>query len=278
MNSETTIPVPKIVGLVLTSDWFAGWYVSFLSEFLSIDMNFRNVPLKGDLSDWIEGLGEGFFVQWIPEWRSVKVFARLLELAYKLRNPNQVKELLGVLEDRCSHELVQHVVISCETRDFERLRTSIEQMATKAGFSEFSALALFASLRAVQAAMRCLVWYRISPLVLIEKARKGDRDATLDLIRIDRLFLVDACSQNVLRQVSMANDKAFTARLGRIESARPKFGRREACEFYFYTLALFRLRPSPRLRLAIDPKDKAFPKMYDFSKCFERRCKEIEAY
>ena len=68
VNSETTIPVPKIVGLVLTSDWFAGWYVSFLSDFLSIDMDFRNVPLKGDLSDWIERLGEGFFVQWIPEW------------------------------------------------------------------------------------------------------------------------------------------------------------------------------------------------------------------
>ena len=61
----------------------------------------------------------------------------LLELAYKLRNPNQVKELLGVLEDRCSHELVQHVVTSCETRDFERLRTSIEQMATKADFRSF---------------------------------------------------------------------------------------------------------------------------------------------
>ena len=242
MNSETTIPVPKIVGLVLTSDWFAGWYVSFLSEFLSIDMNFRNVPLKGDLSDWIEGLGEGFFVQWIPEWRSVKAFAMLLELAYKLRNPNQVNKLLRLLEDQCSQELLQQVLTSSETRDFERLKISIEKMATKAGFSEFSALALFASLRAVQAAMRCLVWYRISPLVLIEKARKGDRDATLDLIRIDRLFLVDACTQNVLRQVSMGNDKAFTARLGRIESARPKFGRREACEFYFY---MFGAVPAP---------------------------------
>src|SRR5207247_10464709 len=118
---------------------------------------------------------------------------------------------------------------SGENSDLDRLRTTIEQMATKAGFSEFSALALFASLRAVQAAMRCLVWYRISPLVLIEKARKGDRDATLDLIRIDRLFLVDACSQNVLRHVSMANDEEFTARLGRIESARLDYGRSGAC-------------------------------------------------
>jgi hypothetical protein len=96
------------------------------------------------------------------------------------------------------------------------------------------------------------------------------------LIRIDRLFQVDKCTRDVLWQAAMNNDTSVTGRLGRIESSRPTFGRRQACDFYFYCLALFELDPPlVRLRSAIDPEAEAFPKLYDFDKCFQRRRKEV---
>jgi hypothetical protein len=277
-KSETTISVPKIVGVVWTSELFARRLVNFVSDFISIDMNFRTVPLKGDLSEWIDRLAAGRFLQGIIQWENLQCLGSCLEVVKKLCCPTGVRELIAIVESSCSRELLNQLVQEAhEKRDFRYLNSCIGQIADKAGLREFSAIECCELLRATQVAMRVLVWYRCSPLELIDRARRGDQEAVLDLVRIDRLFLVDSCTQDVIRRAVLENDNSFTSRLGRIE--QPKFGRRHACEWYFYTLAIFGLQPPlDRLRLVIDPEDKAFPKLYDFSKCFERRRKEIEAY
>ncbi len=275
-NGETTIFVPKIVGLVWTSEWFAGRFVNFLSDFISIDMNFRTVPLKGDLSEWIERLAAGNFLKGVLEWENLQRFGACLELVKKLCSPTGMKQLIPIVESSCSRELLNQLVQEAhEKRDFRYLSNCVGQIANKAGLREFSAIECCKLLRATQVAMRVLVWYRCSPLELIDRARRGDQEAVLDLVRIDRLFLVDSCIQDVIRRAVLENDNSFTSRLGRIE--QPKFGRRHACEWYFYTLAIFHLHPPlHRLRLVIEPEDEAFPRLHDYEKCFERRYKEIQ--
>jgi hypothetical protein len=272
MTDRATISVPRIVGDFFTTEWFASRFVTWLTQFISLDMDFGKVPLKGDLSEWIQQACEGGFGPWFQACQSVEGFTAVLELCQRFARPSSIKEVIDTIEKQCSPDLLRHMIRSAERRDFEGFKTSFETMAQKAGLAGFSALEICALVRATQATIRCLTWYRISPLALVKRAYQGDQEAVLDLVRVDRLFMLDRCTQEVLREAVLGNNQPFMKRLARIERSRPRFRRRQACEFYFYALALLGIRPRlARLRLFIDPDGEAFPRLYDFDKCFERR-------
>src|SRR5438876_6248895 len=103
------------------------------------------------------------------------------------------------------------------------------------------------------------------------------RRAVLDLIKLDKLFLLDSCTEQVLGKALLSGDKAFNDQLARAQLFKPVFTRRDACEIYMILLAGLRINlPSyVKLRMILDPECKTFPGNYDFQKCFERRKKQI---
>jgi hypothetical protein len=135
---------------------------------------------------------------------------------------------------------------------------------------------LLAITKAAQTVYRCIARYRVSLMVLIELARGGERRAVLDLIKIDKLFLLDSCTQGVLRKALSSSDRAFSDQVARAQLFKPRFDRRAACELYLYVFSLrIELPPIAKLRVILDPDGTAFPKTYDFEKCYERRKSEI---
>jgi hypothetical protein len=103
------------------------------------------------------------------------------------------------------------------------------------------------------------------------------RRAVLDLIKLDKLFCQDSCTQSVLRKALLSSDKSFNDQVARAQLFNPGFTRRHACEVYMVVLAGLRidLPPLEKLKAIIDPDKTTFPGAYAFEKCFERRKKGL---
>ena len=137
-------------------------------------------------------------------------------------------------------------------------------------------LALGARCRAGRAAALCMAVFKAHPLSLIAQARAGSRKAVLQLIKVDKLFLTDGCTANVIRQAELQNDHGFLARLARSVRYRSRTNWRQGCRLYLYALASFEF-PMPklvRLRLRLDPEGTRFSSDKAFEKFVERTRKE----
>ena len=133
-------------------------------------------------------------------------------------------------------------------------------------------LALLSRMRAVRAGTLCWVCYKMHPLSLIARARKGDRRAVLDLVKVDKLFLHDRCTAQVIRDAELRNDRAFLGQLARALAYKPKLGWRRACQLHLQMLfALDAQLPAlPGLHLRLDPEGTKFGSFGAFEKFFER--------
>ena len=88
-------------------------------------------------------------------------------------------------------------------------------------------------LRAFRAGVICISINKTHPLTLIARALRGDRQAVLDLVKVDRLFLHDTCTESVIRNSEMLNDGGFLDQLVRAQEYefRPTF--RDLHHLYF---------------------------------------------
>jgi hypothetical protein len=137
-------------------------------------------------------------------------------------------------------------------------------------------LALGARCRAGRAAALCMAVFKAHPLSLIAQARGGDREAALQLIKVDKLFLTDGCTANIVRQAELQNDHSFLARVARSVRYRARTNWRQGCRLYLYALISFEF-PMPnlvRLRLRLDPEGTRFSSDKAFEKFVERTRKE----
>ena len=133
------------------------------------------------------------------------------------------------------------------------------------------------TLKAAQVAFRCLALYKTTPILPIERARQGDQRAALDLVKLDKLFLTDACTQEVLRKAALEHDYGFSERLSGAIEYKAEFTRRHAFQVYFYGLFALGIElPSVfKLQMTLDPEGSEFPGDYGFERFFERRRKDL---
>jgi hypothetical protein len=137
-------------------------------------------------------------------------------------------------------------------------------------------LALGARCRAGRATALCMAIFKSHPLSLIAQAQGGNREAVLQLIKVDKLFLTDACTAKVIRQAELQNDHSFLARLARSVRYRARTNWRQGCRLYLYMLFSLKV-PIPnlvKLRIRLDPEGKRFRSDQAFEKMVERSRKE----
>jgi hypothetical protein len=280
-KSKTTISALKFVGRpVLTSKWFSGFFIDFLTGFVSSEMDLARLPLRIEISDWIrrvENLESPYGIGTLP-WHGLRGLYDLIDFMRRLQNPGFAEPLLREVALICSPDVREKVQRSLENLDFAEVNRLCNEVLRKAGGkSTFDALALLVTTRAAQTVYRCIARYRVSPIELIDRASNGDRKAVLDLIKVDKLFLFDSCTQDTLQKGLLSGDKLFNDQVARAQLFKPKFSRRQACEIYMLLLAAARvpLPPLHKLKTILDPSGESFPGLYDFEKCFERRQKEI---
>ena len=127
-------------------------------------------------------------------------------------------------------------------------------------------------IRAMRASCLCTITANVHPLFLIEKARRGDQRAVLDLIKIDKLFLFDSCTRDVIRTALLRADHAFVKQMGSVLSSKIKINGKRNCRLYLYMLfaSSAEIPMLASLQLRIDPNGTEFRTFGAFERFFER--------
>jgi hypothetical protein len=199
------------------------------------------------------------------------------------KEETQLPDLLG----KVSSGALQQVVESLQERDMQSfndarsamVQTLSQDFAKNVPSENIAALgALAARARAARAAALCAVLYKTHALSLISQARSGDGRAVLKLIKIDKLFLTDSCTAQVIHRAELRIDRVFLRQLAKAITYKPKMRWRQACKLYMYLILAspFPLPSLPILQLRIDPDGSRFKTSGAFEKFVERCRKELE--
>jgi hypothetical protein len=279
MNSseiKTTIPGLRfVVSKVFTSKRFATFFIDLLTEFMSTDMDLGRLPLNDiEISEWIRRLEKLELGIDTSPWQGLRGMYRIAAVLHRMQDPSFAEPLLKQVNVVLPPQALNKIKENLEKSAFNEVNRLCNEAFRKAGAkgNTFDMVALLAITRSAQTGYRCVARYRVSPVQLIERARMGDRRAVLDLIKVDKLFSQDSCTQSVLRKALLSSDKSFNDQVARAQLFDQSYTRRDACEIYMIVLAGLRINLPPlhKLRAIIDPDRTAFPGDYAFDKCFER--------
>lgn len=280
-RSEPTLSTLKFVGRVLTSGWIARLLLSFFHALLTEDLNLEGVPLQGNLSDWIERLEKRPFAAFSSKgsgWRGVRGLWHCCQLLWMLREPNSAKEVIYQAQKLLPAKDLTELENSCRSRDFAGLNLGCHKILERAGPNwKLDVPEFLETFKAAQVGFRCLALYKTTPILLIDRARQGDQRAALDLVKLDKLFQTDACTQEVLRKAALENDYGFSEKLSGAIEYRAQFTRRHAFQVYFYGLFALGIELPKifELQTTLDPEGTEFPGDYGFERYLERRRKDL---
>lgn len=278
---EPTLLALKFVGRVMTWDWIARSLVSFFHALLTEDLPQDVFPLRGDLSDWIEGVGKSPFAALSSRgsgWGNFKGLWNCCQLLWNLRDRVRAKKFVYQVEKRLPAKDLAELEDCWRVQDLVALRSRCLTILERTKPTRrFDVRKCFEGLRATQVVFRCLALYKTDPIDLIERARRGDRDAALLLIKLDRLFLTDPCTREVLRKAALECDSGFSERLPAALDYKAEFNRRHAYQVYFYCLFALGIEIPKifELQSILDPEGSEFPGEYAFERFFERRRKDL---
>lgn len=256
--------------------------------------------VSGDLSSWIfqlhgvktndarhklEGASSG-----VPSVSSLTKW--MAKIAGPESDPRKTRAVIAKLQDikdsRTSQELTSLYRENRAAFDSEFKRQALKVKDVANIPDGLPALSGFASseeslkmLRANRALAMCLSLHEAHPLSLMARAAKGDRQAALDLIKVDKLFLHDRCTENLIKKAELQNDRAFMKQLARAQIFVPKLSTREIQRLYFYQLFLMeqagvQLPTQHELWRILDPRGRQYRSLSAFERDFQRRRKAFE--
>lgn len=136
-------------------------------------------------------------------------------------------------------------------------------------------------LRASRALFRCMAFLREHPVVLISRASQGDRRAVLDLIKMDKMFLSDACCRETIRKAGLNDETKFLAQLQRASNYTHKARRRDILRLYMFVLIICErlgvpIPPLPELYKKLDRFGREYKSLAAFEKDFQRSRSELK--
>ena len=279
------------VGSGPAADYAAEYSLTLLEFILKEEEVNLPGPVPGELSSWIEEL---FSMPLQVEQRRIQehdpgavqreVMREAAEVMANL-SKGEAQQVLSQLGDVPPADM-QRMLAALNKGNISaanQVRSEmVEQLYQKLGkrITIETLLALLPSLarcRAGRAGALCLVLYKSHPVSLIAQARSGNREAVLKLIKIDKLFLTDSCTAEVIRRAELLNDHPFLQRLARAVTYKPRITWRQGCRMYLYVLlSLGGAIPTlPKLQLRLDPDGTRFRTFGAFQKFVERSRKEF---
>jgi hypothetical protein len=282
---EPTFPTPILVG----SDQAADFLLTAVEWAFKQDNPALLYPIEGEISNWIEQLCETSIRvgnPGTPVSTSKTVERDLLRGLFApfadSRNEEE-KEIAGLLGG-ISLEESQRLASALQSNDvagIEAARTAITSKLGKQITAELTPLRVSAlgsivgRCRAGLAEALCLVLYKTHATVVIDRARHGDVQAVLNLIKADRLFLTDSCTAKVIRDAEFRNNRPFFNQLARAIKYKRQLGWKKGCRLYLYVLfaVALPLPPLASLHLRVDPQGTRFRTSEAFER-FVERCRE----
>lgn len=290
-NGQPTSPVPILVAPGIGGDHAAEFYLTLIDWLLRDEMSLLG-ELEGDISEWLrDALAKPikFERHNIAEQNKGAVLRELMrEIVALMVDPqNKVEIQIGNLVTSMDSDPLNLTLEALKCGDYsaaEKIRADLVDMlfqrfkkqATRESVSTLGRLA--ARGRASRTGAMCMALYKGNPLLLIEQARGGDREAVLKLIKIDKLFLTDSCTVPVIRRAELQNDRIFLGKLARAVTYKPKTNWRVGCRFYIYMLCILGVEMPSLMTIwhRVDRDGKHFASFDAFEKFMERSRKEFD--
>jgi hypothetical protein len=288
-QDKPTFPAPILVGPGPGVNRAVDFLLTALEWALREDDPSLLYPIKGELSNWIEQLWEKPYQagsSTVPVTTKMTVERDVLRdsLALFADPTNKDEKDLAALVGNLSPDEIQRLISALRSNNgpgieaarseiVDRLGKQITEGLTPSRASAFASMV--GRCRAGRAEALCLVLYKTHARVLINRARHGDVQAVLDLIKVDSLFLTDSCTAKVIRQAEFQNDRPFLKQLARAMKNKPKLGWKKGCRLYLYILFAMAV-PLPSLAMLhvrVDPQGTRFKTFPAFEK-FVERCRE----
>jgi hypothetical protein len=290
-KAKPTTPVPILVASGSGGDHAAEFYLTFMDWLLRDEMGVLG-DLEGEISAWIS---ECFAkpVQFerhnIPEQNKGAVQREVMREFFAITaDPRRKEEMqIGSLLEGVYSEDLNRTLVALQRGDHsaaekiraelvERISQTFTKQVTKASISALGSLV--ARGRASRVGALCMVLYKKNPLSLIDQARRGNREAVLKLIKLDKLFLTDSCTAQVIRRAELQNDRIFLGQLARAVTYKPKTNWRQGCRLYIYMFCMLgvEMPSSTTLLHRVDPDGKHFASSGAFERFVERTRKEFD--
>ena len=290
-----TNPTPKLVGSERQRSRAVRSFLAGSLRFLR-----REVPIqstgKGNLSAWIltfhgisqdEKSSNKFTIRQYDE----KAFERLVEWMGKVVSPELDPKMIERAKAK-SEELSEDTVHSLRQIPKEDVRNALDtilpekaaQLLDVWGFPrelyqvrDISVGTVRQTLRAFRALAVSLQVHKTHVLTLIARASKGQRRAVLDLVKVDRMFLHDPCTEGVITQAEMLNDHNFLDQLTRAQEYPFKPKLRALHHLYLQLLFMIEQFGAPlpktkhELLNILDPRTKEYKSLEAFERDFQRQ-------
>ena len=291
-RNEPTFPAPILVGCGTDTDKAVDFLLTAVEWTLREDGRGLQYPVEGEISNWIEQAGqkpiqEGLYAAQATTGRTVErdVFRQSLALSVDPRIEEEKR--LATLLSNISPEDAQRLSSALHSNDVKGVQAAQSAIVDKLGRQVTEGMtparaAAFAAMvgrcRAGRAAALCRLLYKTDPIVLINRARNGDVQALLNLIKVDRLFLTDSCTAKVIRQAEFQNDRPFFRKLATAVNYSPRLGWKKGCRLYLYILFAMAapLPPLVKLQLRVDPDGTRFRSFSAFERFVQRCGKDFE--
>jgi len=288
---EPTTPVSILVAPGTGGDFAAEFYLTMLDWLLRDEMNLLG-DLPEEISAWLtEALAKPVKLERhdIREQNEGAVQQELLrEMFAYLADPQNKEEMefKGLVEE-IRREDLKGTLEALQRGDYstaekiraelvERLFQRLAKRVTKESISALGSLA--ARGRAARVGALCMAIYRENPSALIERARGGDREAVIKLVKLDKLFFTDSCTAQVIRGAELRNDRYFLGQLASALRYKPKTNWRVGCRLYLYAMWILRVEMPSLTALwhRVDPDGNHFASFDAFERFVQRARKEFE--
>ncbi len=200
-------------------------------------------------------------------------------------SPAKIRDKLAAADALKVGQHYRSMMAAASGSDFAKFDAAFTEVAKRAanlwtpGFEPPFALSFDAAVqinRALRATLVCAVLQRVHPLTLIARALKGEQEAVLNLVRADKLFLSDRCTQNIIRDAGLHNDQPFLGRLASAQKSQPRLGRKDLIHIYFNLLFILELAGQQlptidELQRLLDPEGREFGGLYAFERDLQRQ-------
>jgi hypothetical protein len=290
-KTKPTTPVPILVASGIGGDHAAEFYLTFMDWLLRDELDVLG-HLEGEISSWLRecfAKPVRFERHNIPEQNKGAVQREVVREFFAITaDPRKKEEMqIGSLLEGVYSEDLNRTLEALQRGDHsaaERIRAELvgklspifAKQVTKERISALGSLV--ARGRASRAGALCMVFHKKNPLSLIDQARGGNREAVLKLIKLDKLFLTDSCTAQVIRRAELQNDRMFLGQLARAVTYKPKTNWRQGCRLYIYMFCMLgvEMPTSTALWHRVDPDGKQFASFDGFEKFVERSRKEFD--
>lgn len=271
-GKEPTSGGPIFVGSGKQEEIVSELVIPLLVRFLAEEPSLEAGSLKEVFSSWIEGLCSGridvFGTSRCSESpdHPAQLFRRVVDYAAKelpRHDPNGLSETLPILS----------------IKDNALDEAQLSRLEKEIGIPKTDPSQFLVTMRAIRTMAICLADYKMHPLELIRKAHLREKQAVLQLVKIDKLFLWDSCTHDVTHNAALENDRRFLDQLARALLYKPTVKKNVSPRLVLFALLAlgFRLPNLTILQLQIDSDGKYFKSTEAFEKFVERSKKTFKA-